>query len=117
MKLVDHKIEHRYIHDPEWNCIELYWKIGFEESDFNDPKMLTKFYWIEVKQSHRIGTIYTHSKNKKKVLTWYKGQRSNTFNYETKDKAKRKVIRMVEDFLLANDHPIMQTFIKDENNL
>jgi hypothetical protein len=117
MKLVDQKVEHRYIHDPQWDCIELYWKIGFEESDFNDPKMFEKFYWIEVTQHHRLGTIYIHSKNKKQVLTWFKGNRTNTFNYETTDKKKKMVIKKVEDFILANSKVLAYNYIKDEDNI
>jgi hypothetical protein len=88
------------------------WIFRMEESDFeNNPKMMRRFPLVHVTQ--RINLCDTEWLNKSKINTWFRGENTNTFNRETPDKQKKKIITMIEDYLLANDHPIMQTYRKD----
>jgi hypothetical protein len=41
---------------------------------------------------------------------WYKGSRTNTFTVNTSDKQKKRIIEMVNEFILANDEPLIIPF-------
>jgi hypothetical protein len=101
MKITGKKVYHKSI-GTEWEFVETVWDIKSEESDFNDPRMFSKFEFAEITQKKYL--------TDKVEYTWFKGygQKTGTrsFSIFTEDKLKQEAISIFVKFLLDNHTPI-----------
>jgi hypothetical protein len=97
----------------EWENYNVEWKFEMEESDFIYPKMMDRFKWVSLEMK-----VYTgkHSDFMGNIHLWYKAYRTNTFGPETKDKQKKFVIQLVNNFIANNDEPLIMEFQKPNEN-
>ena len=74
------------------------------QDDFQGNTTLwDKFKYVNVEQRKYITQDKWH--------TWIKGSRTNTFCPDTKDKHKKKVVEMINAFLLSIEEPLIQPYI------
>ena len=100
MKILDKKISRAAI-GTEWECIYTEWKIVFDLQDFNgDANMYNRFRTVIISSRKYKDT------NSREHL-YFKGCNTQTFSVETKDKQKRRVIQMINDFISNNDEPLI----------
>ena len=105
MKLASKTISHNGISDPEYENITTKWHITMDlQDDFQgNDTLFDRFRYINVEQRK-----YT---TQDKWHTWIKGARTNTFCPDTKDKHKKKVVEMVNAFLLSIEEPLIQPYV------
>ena len=101
MKLIHKSINHQCIGLP-YETIESRWIISMEEEDFNgDQQMLERFSSVTIEQRNYINPDFKVKGDN--IHQWFKGTRTITFGHPTKDKQKKQIIRMTNDFILANN--------------
>ena len=105
MKLLSRSISHECLESPEWERITTKWDIV---TDLNDDFQGNAILW---EKFNRINVEQRKNINDNEVITWIKGSRTNTFCPDTKDKNKKKVVEMLNTFLLSIDEPLLQPYI------
>jgi hypothetical protein len=105
MKLSSKTISHDGLSTPEWENITTKWYIIMDlQDDFQGNTTLwDKFKYVNVEQRKYLNQNDRH--------TWFKGSRTNTFCPDTKDKHKKKVVEMINTFLLSIEEPLIQPYI------
>jgi hypothetical protein len=94
-----HKETSRQAIDTDYESTNTKWVIICDEHDFDgNAKMLERFGRIEVSQRH-----YHNDGINRSGYTWFKGSRTNHFEPDTKDKVKRRVVEIINEFLINND--------------
>ena len=105
MKLLSRSISHECLESPEWERITTKWDIL---TDLNDDFQGNAILW---EKFNRINVEQRKNINDNEQYTWIKGSRTNTFCPDTKDKNKKKVVEMLNTFLLSIDEPLLQPYI------
>jgi hypothetical protein len=112
MILLNRKVSHELANSIDYQHMEAEWEFHMEESDIPDPDMRYRFNWVQVIQRKNL----CEGNRPWKLLTWFKGSNTQTFGKETKDKQKQEVIKIVEKYLLDNNHPIIHHYELAEPN-
>ena len=104
MKLTSKTTTQEGMLDQEYRHIQTKWKIQMDvQDDFQgNEKLWDKFRVVEVEQRQYINTLDKY--------TWIKATRTNTFSSDTTNKDKKKVVEMVNAFLLATDEPLIHPY-------
>jgi hypothetical protein len=105
MKLLSRSISHDGITTPDWERITTKWDIL---TDLNDDFQGNTSLW---EKFNRINVEQRKTIIDNEVITWIKGSRTNMFCPDTKDKNKKKVVEMLNTFLLSIDEPLLQPYI------
>jgi hypothetical protein len=105
MKLVSKIISHDGISIPELERITTKWYITMDlQDDFQGNTALwEKFKYVNVEQHKRL--------NQNENYTWIKAAGAKSFYPDTKDKNKKKVVEMINTFLLSIEEPFIHPYI------
>jgi hypothetical protein len=96
MKLNSQSSNHTYI-GTKWERKINSWKIELEETDF-DETIRNRFSAVEVDQTQL---------QDRRIITSFRGSRTNWFGFETKDKQKRLIIDSVTKFIQNNTNALV----------
>jgi hypothetical protein len=96
MKLTTQRSSHNWIGTAYERKVNS-WEIKLEDTDF-DETIRERFSAVEVDQTEL---------HDRRIITSFKGSRTNWFGFETKDKQKRLIIDSVTKFIQNNTNALV----------
>jgi hypothetical protein len=101
MKIVEKTFNHTCVGLP-YECKKTIIGLTLDETDLPDAAMLEKFQYVMVERRE-----YPNDKEDRETFVWLKGSHTKWFGYNTKDKKKMLVTKLVLDFIVDNQNQVL----------